>query len=69
MGYLDIRVRGAGTRSLEDAYRVGVRIEELDIADLKAALAQVTNARIRQVYENLLQGSQNHLAAFTALLN
>lgn len=54
--------------SLEDALRVGVLIEETDIADLEAHLLEVEHNDIRRVYENLLRGSQNHLAAFEALL-
>jgi len=58
-----------GSRSLEEAYRVGVAIEELDIADLKAALAEATPRDVGRVFQNLLRGSERHLAAFTRLLN
>jgi len=58
-------VDGAG--ALLDALDVGVRIEELDIADLEEALAHknVVKTDIRWVFENLLKGSNNHLLAFT----
>jgi hypothetical protein len=53
--------------SLTDAYRVGVAIEETDIADLKKALSANAPADVEAVYTNLEAGSDNHLAAFTAL--
>jgi hypothetical protein len=53
-----------GTLSLKDALEVGVIIEELDIADLGELLEQTNKRDIRRVYENLLEGSSNHLAAF-----
>jgi hypothetical protein len=54
-----------GMVSAADAYRVGVQIEELDIADLKEGLAATTHGDIRMVYQNLIQASQNHLQAFS----
>jgi hypothetical protein len=57
-----------GLQSLEDAFKVGVAIEELDIADLKELIALSTHRDVTKVAENLLQGSENHLAAFTKLL-
>lgn len=58
----------SGSQSATDALRVGVRIEELDIADLQADLTAVRQADVRKVYLNLLKGSQQHLRAFTAQL-
>ncbi|MCA9242093.1 MAG: DUF2202 domain-containing protein [Planctomycetales bacterium] len=58
-----------GEQSLEDAYQVGVTIEELDIADLQEAIETTDNADIARAYGNLLSGSQNHLTAFTAALD
>jgi len=55
-----------GSQSELDALQVGVLIEETDIEDLLAALEGTTTASLRQVYTNLLRGSENHLAAFTA---
>ncbi len=55
-----------GSVSLQDAYGVGVQIEELDIADLKEGLTSVTHSDVQRVYGNLLRGSQNHLRAFTS---
>lgn len=56
-----------GSQSLNDAYKVGVAIEELDIADLKADLATLdpTDTDIKATMENLLRGSENHLRAFS----
>ncbi len=48
--------------------QVGAAIEEIDILDLQANLETLTAADIRQVYENLLFGSENHLRAFTSVL-
>lgn len=52
--------------SLSEAYKVGVAIEETDIADLKEALAEDgLPADVKVVYERLTAGSENHLKAFT----
>jgi hypothetical protein len=58
-----------GSNSLEDALAVGVLIEQTDIADLKEALKTTRERAIRNVFSNLMDGSYNHLAAFTASLN
>ncbi len=55
-----------GSQSLADALLVGGAIEELDILDLQADLANVTHTDINQVYNNLLSGSYNHLQAFAS---
>lgn len=52
--------------SLAAAYGVGITIEETDIADLEAAIAADYPADVDNVLGNLLDGSENHLAAFTA---
>lgn len=57
-----------GSRSMADALRVGVAIEEIDILDLEARMAQTSNADILRVYGNLLRGSGNHLRAFVSNL-
>ncbi|MCA9193892.1 MAG: DUF2202 domain-containing protein [Planctomycetales bacterium] len=54
-----------GMQSPLDAVRVGAKIEELDIADLRQLLSGPTTSRQRQVLQQLIQGSQNHLRAFT----
>jgi hypothetical protein len=57
-----------GSESLEAAYQVGVTIERLDIEDLQTPLVSTTQADIVRVAQNLLNGSQNHLAEFSSLL-
>lgn len=57
-----------GSQSLSDALKVGAAIEEIDILDLEEALTFVSANDIRNVYQNLLSGSENHLRAFTSTL-
>jgi hypothetical protein len=47
---------------------VGVFIEEADIDDLNAAIASTSRKAIKTVYNNLRQGSLNHLKAFVSTL-
>jgi hypothetical protein len=60
-----------GNNSLTDAFKVGVAIEELDIADLNSSLSGLgsTDADIKSVYESLLSGSKKHLSAFNRQLS
>ncbi len=60
--YTDLVARGS--QSIADAIKVGGAIEEIDILDLQKSLAEIDNADIQQVFNNLLRGSQNHLGAF-----
>ena len=54
-----------GNISLFEALSVGVAIEELDIADLENQLTNVvTNPGIINLYTNLKNASDSHLAAF-----
>ncbi len=57
-----------GKVSLVEALKVGVFIEETDIADLNKGIASTRRRDIRTVYSNLLQGSLNHLDAFCSNL-
>lgn len=57
-----------GGVSLKGALEVGVLIEEVDIVDLRAALAATLEKPLKNVFGNLLNGSLNHLAAFTKWL-
>jgi hypothetical protein len=57
-----------GSRSLADALKVGITIEQVDIDDLQQELATVEHQDIQRVYERLEQGSQNHLRAFVSTL-
>jgi hypothetical protein len=58
-----------GSVSLNEAFKVGVEIEKQDIADLKEAISNTTHPDIKKVYSNLLNGSLNHLKAFTLNLS
>ena len=53
-----------GLNSIVDALEVGIIIEEEDIADLEYYLGLTDKKDIKQVFENLLEGSKNHLDAF-----
>ncbi len=58
-----------GMRSIEEAYRVGVTIEETDIADLTSDLGITDDPSEIAVLEALRQGSENHLRAFNRQLS
>ena len=58
----------SGSSSLVDALKVGLKIEEMDIADLRISIRQTNNNDIKQVLGRLEQGSQNHLRAFAGRL-
>lgn len=53
-----------GTGGLEEAFSVGIAIEEMDIQDLEEAIELSGNEDVKYVLNQLLLGSQNHLAAF-----
>ncbi|HYN28460.1 MAG TPA: DUF2202 domain-containing protein [Dermatophilaceae bacterium] len=53
-----------GRASLEGAYRVGVELEQRDIADLRQSIAADLPADVDTVLGQLLQGSHHHLAAY-----
>lgn len=57
-----------GSVSPVEALNAGILIEETDIADLNKAIAATTHNDIKTVYNNLLQGSMNHLNAFESNL-
>ncbi len=65
--YNDLVARGS--QSLTEALKVGAIIEEIDILDLQERMTQTDNADIQQVFNNLLNGSYNHLRAFSSTLN
>lgn len=56
-----------GLTSITSAAEAGITIEKADIADLDQALATTQAADITRVLQSLRNGSENHLAAFTAL--
>ena len=54
-----------GSKSHTDALAIGVLIEETDIADLTKAIEEMNMPdNVIRVYENLREGSYNHLEAF-----
>lgn len=56
-----------GSKSLVDAIKVGLLIEELDIRDLKEKIAAIDNEDIIAVFNLLMDGSENHFRAFYSL--
>jgi hypothetical protein len=54
--------------SIEDAYKTGALIEEMDIKDLTVTLGTTTNENVLLVFDSLLKGSRNHLRAFNRQL-
>lgn len=54
--------------SVEEAYKTGALIEEMDIKDLNESLTTTTNENVILVFDNLLKGSRNHLRAFNLQL-
>ena len=57
-----------GSAAIEEAYKTGALIEEMDINDLNLSLNSATNTNVNMVFENLLKGSRNHLRAFNRQL-
>lgn len=58
------QLTGEGSASVAAAFAVGVKIEELDIADLQKMMINPAPADMAAAMALLLKGSQNHLAAF-----
>lgn len=58
-----------GSKSREEALRVGALIEEVDIIDLQIELKKIAgHDEITRVYTNLCRASGNHLRAFVRVL-
>lgn len=57
-----------GIQNATEAYKVGVAIEEKDIADISAYLAYATDQDVIDTLESLRKGSENHLRAFNKQL-
>jgi len=57
-----------GEQSQEEAYKVGVLIEETDIADLEERMMDAPDDVVK-VFGHLLKGSENHLRAFNRQLD
>lgn len=65
---LYVALTEAGSVNYEEALRVGIQIEELDIRDIAEKISHVEdNPDIVEVYENLMKGSRNHLRSFWRL--
>jgi hypothetical protein len=60
--YNELTASGLQTR--EAAFRAGAKLEEVDILDLKTALAETGNADLQSTYRYLIHASENHLRAF-----
>lgn len=58
-----------GQQSITDALNVGITIENLNIKDLQERTENTDNLEILQAYNNLIQGSENHLTAFSMVLD
>jgi len=59
-----------GSQSQTEAYKVGVAIEELDINDLRTMINNTDpkDTDVISVFDSLLNGSENHLRAFSRKL-
>jgi len=57
-----------GSSSIAEALKVGGLIEEIDILDLQTRIKETTHTDIQRVYNNLMNGSYNHLRAFSSRL-
>ncbi len=64
IGELYLRLVESGATSETYAFLVGGYIEEYDIIDLWKAYEETDEDRIKTVYQNLYEGSYNHLDAF-----
>jgi hypothetical protein len=58
------KLKTMGDLSVIDALKVGVLVEQTDIADLQKQLSLVSNASIKTVYTNLSKASEAHLKSF-----
>lgn len=58
----------AGSQSLVSALTVGCVIEEVDMIDLQKAIDHATHTDLDSSYQNLLDGSKNHLRAYVSAL-
>ena len=60
-----------GNQSAQDAFKVGVVIEETDVTDLNKALINIDpkDSDIKTLLESLIYASENHLRAFKRQLS
>lgn len=57
-----------GSVTLIDGLKVGATIEEVDMIDIQEAIDSTTHVDLKTAYQNLLEGSKNHLRAFVSTL-
>ncbi len=57
-----------GNLSLESALKLGAKVEEIDIKDLKSSINNAKSEDLKLVYDYLLSASENHLRSFTGNL-
>lgn len=67
--FFDQRI-AQGNQNVTEAFKTGVAVEERDIADLKQTLASLDpkDTDVKDVIENLIHSSENHLRAFNRQL-
>lgn len=58
----------AGSKSYIDGLKVGATIEEVDMVDIQRAIDGTTHTDLKTAYQNLMEGSKNHLRAFVSTL-
>jgi len=58
----------SGSITLIDGLRVGATIEEIDINDIQSAIELTSHIDVITVYQNLQEGSKNHLRAYVKSL-
>lgn len=58
-----------GSQGAAEALQVGVVVEQTDIADLQAAMIGLKGTSLGETYSQLLQGSMQHLEAFSSWLD
>ncbi|MBK9732491.1 MAG: DUF2202 domain-containing protein [Chitinophagaceae bacterium] len=59
----------AGSVSLQASFRTAAKVEEMDILDLRIAIANSTDKEITGTYNYLLHESESHLVAFVRNLD
>jgi hypothetical protein len=59
------KLTAQGSVGYTEAMGVGVAIEELDIGDLAKIMGVDMPADMKLALDNLMRGSENHLAAFS----
>jgi hypothetical protein len=58
----------SGSQSYIDGLYVGATIEEIDMIDIQHAIDVTTHIDVTNAYQNLLEGSKNHLRAYVRSL-